>query len=356
MSRHYFAGANTPKGFFSHFDSILPLSDIKRKIYIKGGSGSGKSTLMKKTAEAFEKSGFTAEYFHCSNDAESLDGVNITERGIAVVDATSPHPADPQLPGVKDEIFNTAEFLDSAFLKENKANLSEWLTEKKALYQRAYSYLYAANEIYRMNERIYNSAINTKALNELILGVLRIFDSAKPSGAGNRNLFATAMTPDGVKSLVASALRAEKTYILNGFGAMGITELLESVQRYANLHGLSTISFKSPLNPAETEHLHIPALDTAFITSNCYHKFSGEGESVSFEELLNPTVLGSSKNEIEYNNGIFDELLKKSISTMTASKSVHAKIEEIYSEAMDFKRMNRAYDRILEEMLPNQCE
>jgi hypothetical protein len=351
MSKHYFAGANTPGGFFSHYDNILPFGETQRKIYIKGGSGTGKSTLMKKTAGIFGKRGFTAEYFHCSNDADSIDGINIIEARIAVVDGTSPHPADPQLPAARDEIFNASDFLDKAYIKGNKDSLTELLAEKKALYTRAYGYLSSANEIYRLNEAVYESALNGRALNARIFELLHIFDEAKQSGAAvnDRKLFATAITPDGIKSLISSALKAEKSYILNGAGAMGITELLDTMQRSANLRGLNTVSFKSPLCPKKTEHLYIPGLDVAFITSNRFHEHSVIAEEIDFAEFLNSQASGY-ESEINYNNRIFDELLQKTIKTMAAAKAIHSRIEEIYSEGMDFKRMHRAYDKILEEI------
>ncbi|MDR2558055.1 MAG: ATPase [Oscillospiraceae bacterium] len=350
MSRHYFAGANTPQGFFSFYDNILPLADTKRKIYIKGGSGTGKSTIMKKTAGIFKKRGFTAEHFYCSNDAKSLDGINIPERGIALVDATNPHPGDPQIPAARDEIFNASEFLDKAYIKENANKLTELLMEKNSLYKRAYGYLSSANEIYRLNEAVYENMLDFKVLNKQILEILRIFDEAKDGRGADRKLFATAITPEGVKSLVNSALKAEKTYILNGIGAMGITEMLDTVQRNANLLGFNTVSFKNPLNPADTEHLYIPELDTAFITSNSFHEYNETGEEIKFEEFLNAGV-SKNRSAISYNNGIFDELLQKTIKTMAQAKGAHTKIEEIYSEGMDFKRMHRAFDKILEELL-----
>jgi len=352
MSRHYFAGANTPHGFFSHFDSIIPFSQTNRKIYIKGGSGTGKSTLMKKTAGIFKKRGFSIEYFHCSNDSASIDGINILEAGIAVVDATSPHPADPKLPAAKDEIFNASEFLDKAFVKEKKDILTNLLAEKQELYKRAYGYLTSANQIYRLNEAVYENALNFGALNARILEVLQIFAEVEPSeqSASDRKLFATAITPEGVKSLAPSALKAERTFILHGIGAMGINEMLDSVQRSANLHGLDTVSFKSPLCPAKTEHLYIPALEVAFITSNRYHEHSEIGIDIDFEEFLDMRV-NKLDSEIKYNNSIFDELLQKAIKTMAKARKRHAKIEGIYSEAMDFKRMHRAYNQVLEELL-----
>ena len=367
MSRHFFAGANTPLGFLSYFGNIIPLEKTNKKVYIKGGSGTGKSTLMRKTAALFEGKGHYIEYFHCSNDAQSIDGINAAGAGIAVVDGTAPHTADPQLPAAVDEIFNAADFLDKEYIRENQSALREMSLEKRKLYNRSYGYLKAAGEIYRLNEGLYQNAVNKAALNELTYKITRIFEGMKPNGksAYDRELFATAITPDGVKSLVNSALKAEKTFILNGIGAMGIAELIENIQREANLLGIDTVSFKSPLNPERTEHLHIPAHDVSFITSNRYHEFgenSGDddnadakakAEDIDFEELLDASKLNKYSSEINYNGEIFDELLQKAIRTMAASKDVHVKIEAIYSEAMDFKKMNRAYDKVLGYLMDN---
>ena len=352
MTRHYFAGANTPHGFFSYYDNIIPFANTNKKIYIKGGSGTGKSTLMKKTAGIFGKRGCHTEYFHCSNDAESIDGVNITDLGIAVVDGTAPHPADPRLPAAKDEIFNASDFLDKDYIRQNKSKLTELLAEKKAYYDRAYGYLNAANEVYCLNEALYESAVDWAWLNAGCLEILKLFNNTNLTKrkAWNRKLFAAAITPEGVKSLADSALKADKTYILNGIGAMGIFEMLDTLQRSANITGLDTTSFKSPLAPEKTEHLYISAPDIAMVTSNRYHEFDCEGEVeiINFEEFLDESKLLQYAGEINYNGGIFDELLQRAIRMMSASKALHLQIEAVYSEGMDFKRMHRAYDKVLE--------
>ncbi|MCL1822979.1 MAG: hypothetical protein FWG44_02130 [Oscillospiraceae bacterium] len=351
MSKHYFAGANTPDGFYSCFNNILPLSKTNKKIYIKGGSGTGKSTLMKRTAALFEEKGHKTETFHCSNDAESIDGISIPDCGIAVVDATAPHPADPQMPVVIDEIFDTAVFLDNRALSGHKKQLIEYSTDKKATYERAYGYLKAARNIHCLNEKIYRSALNQGALNSYIVETLKIFSDTNANGrnAVNRELFATAITPDGLKSLISSALGAGKTYILNNEEATGTNDFLKAVQSKVNLLALDTVSFKCPLEPEKTEHLYIPLLDIAFITSNQYHRYEPEreNEKIYFKAFLNTQELEKYKSEIDYNRGIFDGLLQKAVRTMAAAKEIHAEIENIYGAAMDFKKMNKAYDGVL---------
>ena len=84
----FFLGANTSKGFLSRYEQISKNQKIKKLYVIKGGAGTGKSTIMKKVAEEYHKRGFQIERIHCSSDPDSLDGVIVEEKGMAILDGT----------------------------------------------------------------------------------------------------------------------------------------------------------------------------------------------------------------------------------------------------------------------------
>ncbi len=83
-----FPGSNTADGFFSFYDYIV---NPRRIFIIKGGPGVGKSTLMKNIGTRFNEKGYDIEYYYCSSDSNSLDGVVIPDLGVAVIDGTAPH-------------------------------------------------------------------------------------------------------------------------------------------------------------------------------------------------------------------------------------------------------------------------
>ena len=86
----YFLGANSPTGFYSLYDHLLP-PERARAIYIlKGGPGCGKSTLMRKIGAWAEESGLETEYILCSGDPDSLDAVVFPALSVALVDGTAP--------------------------------------------------------------------------------------------------------------------------------------------------------------------------------------------------------------------------------------------------------------------------
>ena len=91
----YFLGANSPSGFYSLYDHLLPPERASRFYILKGGPGCGKSTLMRKVARRAEEAGETVEYTLCSGDPDSLDAILLPRLGVAIVDGTWSSPNIP---------------------------------------------------------------------------------------------------------------------------------------------------------------------------------------------------------------------------------------------------------------------
>ena len=129
----YFAAVNSGAGFVSLFDEIFYAPSILRRYIIKGGPGTGKSSLMRTIATKAENMGKRVEYYFCSSDTTSLDGIVIDGR-IAFLDGTSPHIVEPAFPGVVENIVNTGDFWRRDKLRENA---DEILTANKSDLERA---------------------------------------------------------------------------------------------------------------------------------------------------------------------------------------------------------------------------
>ena len=78
---------------------------------------------MKRIGEHFAKLDENIDYLHCSADENSLDGVVLKDRKIAVIDGTSPHMTDPITPGAVDKIINLGEFWNEEGLQLNKEEI-----------------------------------------------------------------------------------------------------------------------------------------------------------------------------------------------------------------------------------------
>ena len=119
-SKHYFLSANTNEGFCNYFDFATSPARDGYVYILKGGSGTGKSTLMKNVGKFFGGLGESIEFFHCSSDPESLDGVLIRERNVAVVDGTSPHVREANIPGADSKIINLGESISDSIRTKRK--------------------------------------------------------------------------------------------------------------------------------------------------------------------------------------------------------------------------------------------
>lgn len=123
MKRNIFPGGNTTEGFFSYYEYILGQKEANRIICLKGGPGVGKSTFMRSIAEHFLEKGESIDFMWCSSDPDSLDGVVLKQRKIAIIDATRPHMVDPVNPGAVDNIVHLGEFWNGEALKNVRVML-----------------------------------------------------------------------------------------------------------------------------------------------------------------------------------------------------------------------------------------
>lgn len=356
MSRHFFPGGNTPGGFFTYFSNIA--FNGERTVYLKGASGSGKSTFMRAVAAAFEDRGFAVEYFHCSNDPASLDGIRIPGAGLCIVDATAPHVQDPAIPVAHDDLFNMAAFIDPLAVRPYKDELQRLARAKKQFYDKAYGYLAAAWAVYRNNGRIYRQFLDRGGLNGPVLEAVALLDAAgRPGRAGrDRKLFAGALTPEGLVNTLDSLTDLGTIYVLKGEPGMGTDVFLEHMQQAAGLRGLDTESLCCPLDPGTMEHLIIPALNLGFFTQGRLWRaeMPSHAREIAFAAFLEEGV-EAYREEIDYNNAMFDELTGRAVRTLAAQKENHDKVEEIYIAGMDFGALNAACEKMIARLLQS-CE
>lgn len=149
-----FLAANTPNGFKSVFEPFL---EGKTTYIIKGGPGTGKSGLMKKIAAEAVRRGEFAELIHCSSDPESLDGVYIPSRNVAICDGTAPHTLDPKYPGAAGGIIDLGRFWDLRALTANRSGIVSLSEQISARYAEAYRYLGAGGLCGHGCKRVYKA-------------------------------------------------------------------------------------------------------------------------------------------------------------------------------------------------------
>ena len=358
--RHMFPGGNTSKGFFSFYNYIISQEEAKRIFILKGGPGVGKSTFMKKTAGEMLERGYDVEYMHCSSDNSSLDGVVVPRIGIAMIDGTAPHVVDPKNPGVVDEIIHLGDFWNEAGMREHRQGVIKVNGEVGRIFARAYRYLKAAWQIYDDSTALYGMAVDEAKINMLAKDFIdELWDGVPLSAKVGRQrcLFASAITPDGLKNYLDDLLVTDNVYMLEGFPGAGTERLLEKVKAAAMERGFKIEAYYCALNPDKLEHLNISGMDIAFTTVNKYHSTDACAlRKVDFTDMLDENVVGVYKPELEYNQAEFDRLLNKAVDIIHGAKALHDEMETYYIPNMDFAAIQSRWEGTMERILEYAAE
>lgn len=351
---HIFPGGNTSKGFYSFYRYIISQDEARRIFCLKGGPGTGKSSLIKSIGSFFNKKGYDIEYHHCSSDNNSLDGAVIKGLNVAILDGTSPHVVDPVNPGAVDEILNMGECWNEESLKKSRKEVIELNKAIGKLFKRSYKYLGAAKIIHDDWENLNSDILNISKLNKLKEDLKEeLFDGLELKNTGSeRHLFATAFTPNGIVTYIDTLIEEYDTfYVLNGEPGTGKTTLLSYIADESLKRGLNTEVFHNALIPEKIEHLLIPEIKTAFLTSDEINKKSFDGIQIYMDDYLMRQAKFNNKEEITYIKDIFYEHINKALAIIGNAKKTHDELEKIYISSMDFNKVQKVTDDTINKIL-----
>jgi len=314
MIKHYLAAANSCEGFINYFDNINPSNNGLTYI-LKGGPGTGKSTVMKNFGKYYEDMGYDVEYFYCSSDIDSLDGVRIPKLNIAIVDGTAPHVTEAKTPGIKEKILNVGEFIKPE-IKVHKNIINKLLNKKTNEFKLAYLYLNAVSKLINIEKNLVANTVQDTFFdneNYELLSVLNL--KSQNSTPSIRNLFESYLSFNGLDFLYTKN-EYKKVITLTG-DYLNNTNRLEHLKNKLLGLNYNIICFHSVLDPKLIEAIYITQLDTIVL-----------GFDVS------KNYLNNFKNKKEINS-----LLLKAGKHLALAKKYHKKVEEYYIKNMDFDNL-----------------
>ncbi|WP_326906583.1 hypothetical protein [Sedimentibacter sp. MB31-C6] len=347
--KHFFAGNNTSKGFFSYFDNSINPSELNRIYILKGGPGVGKSSFMKKFCNRMKEKDFSIEYIHCSSDNNSLDGVIIPEIKIAFVDGTAPHTIDPKIPGVVDEIVNLGAYLDNNQLKKHKSQIIQINEAKSQLYKSAYRYLKSAGIVFEEINSIYDKftdkekfeSVCNEAIKKIYPNDLHDIKHSKI-----KKSFSESYTANGYIKHTNSLCQGKKILAIIGENSNYTSKLLDKILVEGIRKGYDVECFYRPLNPEKLQHLLIPELNLMVISTEEILNENYD-EIINLHEIMDVKKMQNHISEIENNLQIFDLLIKNALNKLSETKKQHELLEIFYINSMDFKSVDKCLENIL---------
>lgn len=347
-SSSYFLGANTPYGFYSLFSELYNPYDEWKMYIIKGGPGTGKSTLMKAVAEEAEKRNISVNRIPCSSDPLSLDGVIIPTIKVSIADGTSPHVVEPIFPGVCEQIVNLSVCWDTNKLKEDSSKIKIISMTNSSAHKKCIKYMKTAKLINEEINKYIEPAINYEKI-ERYTERLKELDYDSKGECVAKNRFLSALTPLGI-------VIKYDTFINSCDKIITIKDNY-NVSHYIidfilNRYNKNVIKYNCPMNPEhKTEHLVFPDIGLGIFTSNTYHPMINKTyKTVNTDRFIDKDKIEKHKNSISFLKKTKMEMLKEAVVSLQAAKSAHDILESYYINAMDFDKVKKIKDNVIEDI------
>ncbi len=355
--KHVFPGGNTSTGFFSYYDYLA--FPKRSKIFVmKGGPGVGKSTFMRKIGTELVERGYDVEYHHCSSDNGSLDGVYVPSLGIALLDGTAPHMVDPKHPGAVDEIVHLGDFWNEAGIRANQAQVVATFIENARLFRCAYVNI-AAVKLYSDEIESYygdSASLDYAGLNMAARKMIAdIFGDAVRGGTQpQRHLFGSAISPQGPVNFLDTVVdKATRRFVIKGDMGTGKSTLVKKIFDEAVSRGYYVEAYHCALTHEHMEHLLIPELGVAVVTSIAPHVFeAAAGDTViDTKAFVRELALERFKPDMERARELYWAALDRAVSFIARAKRNHDYLETFYVPHMDFDGISKRREQVLARIL-----
>ncbi len=338
--KSYYAAANTGSGFVSLFGEIFAPEKLSRVYILKGGPGTGKSTFMRGIAKVAKEHGFDVEYYFCSADTNSLDGVKIPALGVAVIDGTPPHAREPRYPGACEKIINLGENFDESILREKRDEIERLSRECGECYERSSHFLAAAGETECLRLKISERAFDFEKARK---AARRILSKGKPESGEYTERYISAYGTHGEAHICNVPEDGEKTVFVSGkYGAEKL--FLGVLCEEAKKGGYTVLRFPDVLLCERTEGVYIKELSTRFGAVD-------EGrEELNAMRFIRGDILAENRGKLRFSEKCREALLQGALSELAKMGKTHDSLEEYYIGAMDFAASEKILKNVKAEI------
>ena len=349
---HYFLSANTPLGLIGRSEQLYDASEGWKAYILKGGPGKGKSGLIEKVGRSVLETGTDAEYIHSTIDTASLDGVVVPSLKICVLDGSSPQAIEPKYPGAVESIVSLGDCWNEKKLSAEQDKIIHFAARIHSFYDRAYRFLSAAASLQNDTYRLVLDCTGTGKIDRYALRIAKREFTPKHRQGRESVRFLSAITPDGLVCFQETAVSRNRVYVIEDDYGLGRL-LLGKLRTYALSAGYDVTGCYCPMSPDEKlEHLVIPSLSLAFVTSNRYHVFEGKGfRHIHIRRFVDAEAVRGHRQRILFNRKSSRELIGESVKLLSDAKANYDILNDIYASSMDFDAVDRRAAQLIAKIL-----
>lgn len=321
----FFAASNTESGFVSYFKENFR-SRADRCYIIKGGPGTGKSRLMQELGAAAEDAGGAVEYYYCSSDPSSLDGLYVELCGspLSVIDGTSPHGEDVVLAGAGDNLIDLGRFWDQKQLYARRSDIVALTKKKNDAYTSAYRSLAAYGALTRAADALLEECVDVGAMKEDALQIARSLP--REEGIPSPN---SAVGMRGRVSLDGIGCNAELEILVADSRRYGISYLyFDNLFQYL---GTDCRYSPHPIMRGRCDGIRVGGV--AVIEA----KGTERGDNViDVADFVDREQYLAVQSRVLRLRTLADSALECALDAFENAGAAHMAVEKIYSSAMDF--------------------
>ena len=345
----YFAASNSAQGFYSYYNECF--GDADKLYIIKGGPGTGKSGFMKRCGVYASGKGYKVEYFYCSSDPDSLDGVIIYKgsRKIAIIDGTSPHSCDLVYPGVRDNIINLGDSWDECELDKSREEIFSLSEKKTEAYRVTYNALRSCGNLLTVADACIGKFL---CRDKLEATAMKLVEKINPSG--NRKSQVRLVDSVSMKGRVrfdTFERKAGKCVIIGDTYGTGHA-MLYGIKRALDKCGGDYFVSYDPVCPTRINGIFEISRGVSFLLSDSRIVLSDDGKIhyVNMKRFINKDAT-CMREELKYTMSLYKSCMELAVKHLEEASKHHFSLEEIYKRAMDFSSVNRKIEDFCAKVL-----
>lgn len=196
---------------------------------------------------------------------------------------------------------------------------------------------------------IYSTSVKKEELYKIfarIIGTELAHKELSPMIGDLKKYFGSAITPGGFENYLGTLLIGYKRiYVIRSTIGVSAEKMLDLFAESALYRGYDVEGYYCPMKPAtKLEHLLVPQLGVAFVTSNRFHpidanEIEGEVIIIDMEKAIDEAKLMGQWEILEDSQSRMDELLDKAVDCLKIAKKEHDSLEGYYIPNMDFTKI-----------------
>ncbi len=245
---------------------------------------------------------------------------------------------EPEYPAAVDRYVNLGRFYQIEACKEAREEIVLHAKAYREAYQKAYHALAAASEVGRTVEEIQRRGWNREKLEQRAAGIISREIPRRGTERGEaRRRFLGGITCKGLiwRFDTVEAL-ADRVYVLLDSCGLGDL-LLRRVAAAAMERGWDAVLCPDPDQPQRLQHLVIPSLRLAFVTSREGMVYTGPAyRRLHLDALLDSGVCRQNKARCRFHRRMHRLLLEEGEQFLREAKVSHDRMESAYNAHVDF--------------------